>query len=125
MSLNYSLIGLRVKEVRKQHNITQAQLAEMTSLSISYISHIETAQKKASLESLVRIADVLGVTVDELLNGNQLNNPTEYQTDIDLVIADCTQPEKRLMYEIIQATKNILRNNKWMLCSSDESIKSK
>lgn len=119
------MIGLRVKEVRKQHHITQAQLAEMTSLSISYISHIETAQKKASLESLVRIADALGITVDELLNGNQLNNPTEYQTDIDLVIADCTQPEKRLMYEIIQATKTILRNNKWMLCSSDESVKSK
>lgn len=125
MYLNFSLIGMRVKEVRKQNRITQAQLAEMTSLSLSYISHIETAQKKASLESLVRIADALGITVDELLNGNQLNNPTEYQTDIDLVIADCTQPEKRLMYEIIQATKTILRNNKWMLCSSDESAKSK
>lgn len=125
MSLNYSLIGLRVKEVRKQSHITQAELAEMTNLSISYISHIETSQKRASLESLVRIADALGVTVDELLNGNQLNNPTEYQTDIDLVMADCTQPEKRLMYEIIQATKAILRNNKWMLCSPDESAKSK
>jgi transcriptional regulator with XRE-family HTH domain len=125
MDINFSLIGMRVKEVRKQLHITQAQLAEMTDLSISYISHIETAQKKASLESLVRIADALGITVDELLNGNQLNNPTEYQTDIDLVMADCTQSEKRLMYEIIHATKTILRNNRWMLCSTDESAKTK
>ena len=108
MDINFSLIGMRVKEVRKQLHITQAQLAEMTDLSISYISHIETAQKKASLESLVRIADALGITVDELLNGNQLNNPTEYQTDIDLVMADCTQSEKRLMYEIIHATKILI-----------------
>lgn len=125
MSLNYSLIGLRVKEVRKQSHITQAQLAEMTELSISYISHIETAQKKASLESLVRIADALGVTTDELLNGNQLNNPTEYQTDIDLIMADCSQSEKRLMYEIIHATKAILRNNNWILSKADESTKCK
>lgn len=125
MHVDFMLIGRRVKEIRKQLCITQAQLAEMTDLSISYISHIETAQKKASLESLVRIADALGITVDEILNGNQLNNPTEYQTDIDLIMADCTQPEKRLMYEIIQATKGILRNNNWMLCSMDDSTKSK
>ncbi len=125
MSLDYSLIGLRVKEVRKQSLITQAQLAEMTELSISYISHIETAQKKASLESLVRIANALGITVDELLNGNQLNNPTEYQTDIDLIMADCSQTEKRLMYELIQSTKNILRNNNWTLSNTDESTKRK
>ena len=125
MDINFSLIGMRVKEVRKQLHITQAQLAEMTDLSISYISHIEKKKKKASLESLVRIADALGITVDELLNGNQLNNPTEYQTDIDLVMADCTQSEKRLMYEIIHATKTILRNNRWMLCSTDESAKTK
>lgn len=125
MSLDYSLIGLRVKEVRKQSLITQAQLAEMTELSISYISHIENAQKKASLESLVRIANALGVTVDELLNGNQLNNPTEYQTDIDLIMADCSQTEKRLMYELIHSTKNILRNNNWTLSNTDESTKRK
>ena len=125
MYVDFMLIGRRVKELRKNLYVTQAQLAEMTDLSISYISHIETAQKKASLESLVRIADALGVTVDELLNGNQLNNPTEYQTDIDLVMADCTPPEKWLMYEIIQATKEILRNNKWMLCNTDDSTKSK
>ena len=125
MYVDFMLIGRRVKEIRKQLHVTQAQLAEMTDLSISYISHIETAQKKASLESLVRIADVLGITVDELLNGNQLNNPTEYQTDIDLVMADCTPSEKRLMYEIIQATKVILRNNKWILCSTDDSTNSK
>lgn len=93
--------------------------------SVSYISHIETAQKRASLESLVRISDALGITVDELLNGNQLNNPTEYQTDIDLIMSDCTQPEKRLMYEIIHATKDILRNNRWKLCTTDKAVKSK
>ena len=61
MYVDFMLIGRRVKEIRKQLRVTQAQLAEMTDLSISYISHIETAQKKASLDSLVRIADALGI----------------------------------------------------------------
>ena len=115
MDVNFSLIGMRIKEVRRQQHITQSQLAELTDLSVSYISHIETAQKKASLESLIRISDALGLTVDELLNGNQLHNPTEYQTDIDLLMADCSPEEKRLIFEIIQSTKNILRNNQWTI----------
>lgn len=124
MNINFALIGMRVKEVRKQLSMTQAELAELSELSVSYISHIETAQKKASLESLVKIADVLGITVDELLNGNQLNNPTEYQTDIDLLMADCSPLEKRMLFEVISSTKSILRKNKWTLSCSDDILSS-
>ncbi|TCL60544.1 transcriptional regulator with XRE-family HTH domain [Kineothrix alysoides] len=109
-TVNFVLIGKRIKEIRCGQRITQAMLAEMTELSISYISHIETAYKQASLESLIRISDSLGVTVDELLNGNQLYNPTEYQTDIDLLMADCSKYERRFIFEIISATKISLRN---------------
>ena len=41
MYVDFMLIGRRVKEIRKQLRVTQAQLAEMTDLSISYISHID------------------------------------------------------------------------------------
>ena len=43
------------------------RLAELTDLSISYISHIETAKKKPSLESILKIVNALNVTVDELM----------------------------------------------------------
>lgn len=41
ISVNHRQIGYRIKEVREQNHISQAQLAEMTDLSVSYISHIE------------------------------------------------------------------------------------
>ena len=43
ISVNHRQIGYRIKEVREQNHISQAQLAEMTDLSVSYISHIENA----------------------------------------------------------------------------------
>ena len=67
ISVNHRQIGYRIKEVREQNHISQAQLAEMTDLSVSYISHIENAKRKASLESVIRIVNALGITVDELL----------------------------------------------------------
>lgn len=40
MSVNYILIGKRVREVRKQRNISQALLGEKAGLSPQYVSHI-------------------------------------------------------------------------------------
>ena len=87
IGIDHKQIGNRIKEVREQNDYSQAKLAEETDLSVSYISHIENAKRKASLESIVRIVNVLGITVDELLAGVQLHNPTDYQTDIDLLMA--------------------------------------
>ena len=115
MNVNFKLIGKRIQEVRKQQEMTQAELAALTDMSDSDISYIETAKKQASLESLVRISNALGITVDELLSGNQLHNPTDYQTDIDLLMEDCSLLERRFIYELISVAKYIIRNNGWEL----------
>ena len=121
MNVNFKLIGKRIQEVRKQQEMTQAELAALTDMSDSYISCIETAKKQASLESLVRISNALGITVDELLSGNQLHNPTDYQTDIDLLMEDCSLLERRFIYELISVAKYIIRNNGWELIESKEN----
>ena len=66
---------------------------------------------------LIKISNALEITIDELLYGNLLYNPTEYQTDIDLLMADCTSTEKRYIFEVLSAIKNILRINDWHLSS--------
>ena len=121
MNINFKLIGKRIQEVRKQQAMTQAELAALTDMSDSYISCIETAKKQASLESLIRISNALGITVDELLTGNQLHNPTDYQTDIDLLMEDCSLLERRFIYELISVAKYIIRNNGWELIESKEN----
>ncbi|MFG6333274.1 MAG: helix-turn-helix transcriptional regulator [Lachnospiraceae bacterium] len=111
--INHKQIGNRIKEVREQNDYSQAKLAEETDLSVSYISHIENAKRKASLESIVRIVNALGITVDELLAGVQLHNPTDYQTDIDLLMAGCSSDEKRFIYELVKTSIEIMRKNEW------------
>jgi len=112
MSANYKLIGLRIKEARLQKLMSQAELAERIDMSVSYISHIETAKKHASMDSLVRIANALGFTMNDMLNGNQTSDPAEYRTDLVQLLEDCTSCEKRIIYEIASAVKKILRDNK-------------
>ena len=113
MEVNFTLIGSRIAEIRKAQNCSQMRLAEITDLSISYISHIETAKKKPSLESIVKIVNALNITVDELLCGNQLYDPCVYQTDIDLLLSDCSFSEKQVLYRMLKASKDIIRDSGW------------
>ncbi|MGE5417447.1 MAG: helix-turn-helix domain-containing protein [Acidobacteriota bacterium] len=114
MSVNFKIIGTRIKETRILNRMSQAALAERVEMSVTYISHIETAKKQASLKALVRIANVLGVTVDYLLAGNQVNDSAEYRTDLLRLMEGCSSCEKRIIYDIASATKKSLQENKRM-----------
>lgn len=86
MEVIFRLIGRRIHEIRQESGLSQMDLAEKIGMSVSYVSMIENGRRRVSLNALIRIANILGVTVDELLNGNQMYNPTEYQTDRIFVI---------------------------------------
>ena len=117
MALNIKIIGRRIRELRIQSHMSQAKLAEGVDMSVTYISHIETAKKQASLKSMVLIADALGVTVDNLLSGNQANDFSEYKAELAQLLEGCSSYEKRIVYEIALTTKRSLINNRGLLNS--------
>lgn len=56
-----------VKLWRQHRGLTQAALAAMADLSEGYLSQIETGKRDGTVESYKRIAEALGVTVDDLI----------------------------------------------------------
>lgn len=109
-TINYKLLGERISEWRTALSVTQEELSYMTGISAPYISMIERGKKKPSLVTVTAIADALGVTVDELMAGNQLSNSNDYLSDFDFLLSDCTVKEKRFMYEILKSMKKAIRN---------------
>lgn len=65
--MDYYKIGQRIRALRKSHHLSQDQLAELTGISTTHMSHIETGNTKLSLSVLVKLATVLSVQTDELL----------------------------------------------------------
>ena len=63
MEINYALIGKRIRETRKQRGLSAEELAEIADLSTVYISYIENAKRKPSLESLIKISNALEITM--------------------------------------------------------------
>ena len=119
-AINYERIGRRVQQLRKMRRLSQADLADLTEMSVAYISHIETGVKRASLESVVRIANALGVTVDQVLNGNQTGNQNEYTSELGVLIDDCNGYERGVIHDIAEAVKRSLRDHADLFPQEDE-----
>jgi transcriptional regulator with XRE-family HTH domain len=113
--INYKLIGIRIAETRKLRGDSQAELAEQVNLSVPYISMIENAKKKVSLQTLIVIAKAMNTSIDALLNGNQDSKHMDYDNEITLVMKDCSNYEQRIIYEQVVSLKSSLRNHRGLL----------
>ena len=63
----YKHFGIRVKEERKKARMTQEQLAEKAGVSFAFVGHIERGTRKASLDTVVKLANALKVSPNVLL----------------------------------------------------------
>jgi transcriptional regulator with XRE-family HTH domain len=60
-------VGRRVSELRREHGLTQEQFAARAELSWKYLQQVEAGRENLTLRSLVRLANLLGVTLAELV----------------------------------------------------------
>lgn len=65
--INYKVLGERIREERKRIHLTQAQLANEVGISDTYMGAIERGERSLTLDTLVKLANRVGVTIDYLL----------------------------------------------------------
>ena len=68
--MDYVTIGKNIRKYRLMRGLRQEDLAEACDCTNSHIGKIENAKGIPSLEMIVRIANELSVTVDQLLREN-------------------------------------------------------
>lgn len=68
--MDYAIIGKNIKRYRQMQGLRQEDLAEVCECSNSHIGQLENDRGTPSLEMIVKIANALSVTVDQLLREN-------------------------------------------------------
>jgi len=69
-----SKFGKRLREIRTAKGLTQTKLAEISGISRRLIVHYESHVKKPPIDKVNILADVLNVSVDELLGKTKKSN---------------------------------------------------
>lgn len=114
MNINYQLIGKRIKARRELIKMTQMELAELTELSVPYISYIETGKKKVSLHSLINIANALSTTADDLLIDHLQVVSGNMESEYITALLGCNDKEKRFLIDILLSLKTTIQLKGWI-----------
>ena len=70
MSINYEILGDRIRLVRTSRDLSQEKLAEAANLTRESINRIEKGSLKAKLDTIAVIASILNIPIDYLI-GNE------------------------------------------------------
>lgn len=104
---NYHMIGRRIKYIRENNNMTQAELASYVGCTSQHISVIERGIKLPKLDTFVKIINALHISSDILLQ--DMINPVEIDLcnyEISLLIQSVPSSKKTMH---IKGNKNIIR----------------
>ena len=94
---------MNLKEIRSKRNLTQQQVADHIGCSAVVYSRYENGIRQPSIETLLRIADLFGVTVDYLLGRQNVEDSTLSKYEIELVTAAKKTKTKNTMPIILPA----------------------
>lgn len=116
MNLN-GMIGSKIAALRKQHGLTQEQLAEKLDISVKHCSSVERGLSCLSLEKLIEISNLFDVSLDFLMKETYSTNKSyeclcdKLPPSIVNIIRSGNETEIRLLKDYLSMYSR-LRNTK-------------
>ena len=103
MAVDFTIIGMRLKDARRKKGLTQEKLVEQIGVSIAYLSKIETGKIHINLERLSQICNILDVSEGEILNGVSSKSDKYLHSEFSNILKKCNPKQQKLAYKILQS----------------------
>ena len=100
--MDYKRLGARIREERLKLKLTQAQLAEAIDISDTYMGAIERGERSLTLDTLVRLVNRLGVSVDYLLSDSVSDNDSNIMEQFKQIVDGHPLEEKQMAINVLR-----------------------
>lgn len=107
MSLDYNIIGSRIKDARRAKKLTQEALSEQLDLSVAFLSRVERGSSHINLKRLNQICDILEVSEGYILNGVDNTKSNYLDKEFSELLKKASPEKQKMIYEI---AKTIVEN---------------
>lgn len=102
-------MGKRLRECRLRSNLTQENMAEFLNISVKHYSEVERGITGLSVEKLIYLSNIFGVSLDYLLKG---------ETEKDLVpllmteiYKSCPDKKKVHLLELLKCLNQLMQHS--------------
>lgn len=101
-NIDYKEIGKRIRAERRRQDLTQEKLAEMADISESFLGHVERGGRVLSVETLAKLANALGLTVEYILCGEYNYQPDMLPAEIVNALGQMSGSQRRVFLSMMQ-----------------------
>lgn len=89
-------IGRRIRTLREANSLTQKQLAEMVMVSPSSITRLESGKTMVSVFTMIKIAEVLKVSVADILIASENSKKMELElSGLSTRLTHCSEAQRK------------------------------
>ena len=78
-------VGSKIRQIRKDHDMTQSELARRIGVQQSDLCRMETGEYKVSLDTLLKILGVFGMEIGEFFRGEPSAPQPATDKDVELL----------------------------------------
>ena len=96
------LFGKRIKELRKQRNLTQEELSEKLGVFQKQIGNIETGTTFTTMANIVKLARIFNVDVKDLFEFNHHKSREDIINEISEIIINTPVEKLKTIYRVIK-----------------------
>lgn len=102
MGLNKGSLGCTIKTARMSKQLSQEKLAERLGITPTHLKHIESENRKPSIDVLFNIVQILHISLDDLLFEKDTQKSKIYR-QTELLLQQCTEKELNIVSDIIKS----------------------
>lgn len=96
------LFGKRIKELRKQRNLTQEELSEKLGVFQKQIGNIETGTTFTTMANIVKLAQIFNVDVKDLFEFNHQKSRSDIINEINEIVSNSPDDKLKTIYRVIK-----------------------
>ena len=94
-------MGMRLKQKRKMHKLTQEQMAEKLNVSVKHYGSVERGQAGLSIENLIEVCNILGTDLNYLILGEEAEKDY-FPEKVKELYFSCPKEKRPLLIELME-----------------------
>lgn len=94
-------IGEKIYKLRTERNLSQGELSEMLEVSRQSISKWENGAATPDLDKIIKLSEIFGITIDELVKSNEVSASAEEKPQTIIIKKESNFPPRKIIGTIL------------------------
>ncbi|MBR3963443.1 MAG: helix-turn-helix transcriptional regulator [Oscillospiraceae bacterium] len=94
-------IGEKIYKLRTERNLSQGELSEMLEVSRQSISKWENGAATPDLDKIIKLSEIFGITIDELVKSNEVSASAEEKPQTIIIKKESNFPPRKIVGTIL------------------------